>query len=365
MDKKRLSLEFKVGLFVISAILLLFIFIFTQTKKGEWRGYEIGVTFDYIGGLDIGAPVRLSGVRVGEVRSIKILSQPKPKVLVKLRLKRDVKIAKNSRITIRTLGIIGEKYVEILPSTEKEYISKGEIVEGVNPLSFEKFVTIGQDVIFNLNNILTDLRKLTSDVKIQKNIRKIVNETAKTSEQMNTVLNKLNTLLVSVNKTNKEIRKVIKENSPRVAKVLDNTNALVLTSKSEIEKTMRDIRKFTETGKEVKKAIAKLENTTDKINTFIEKLQSEGLIAQIMEDKDLLNQIKTEVKHLQDTTLKLKSSAESFIKMTENINSLLDYVNQGKGSIGKFVKSDQLYDEVLDFVKDIKAHPWKLFIRKR
>ena len=193
----------------------------------------------------------------------------------------------------------------------------------------------------------------------------ILKEAAVASKQMNTVLRQLKTLSASIDKTNKEIRKVIKENSPRVAKVLDNTNALVLTSKSEIEKTMRDIRKFTETGKDVKKAIAKLENTTDKINTFIEKLQSEGLIAQIMEDKDLLNQIKTEVKHLQDTTLKLKSSAESFIKMTENINSLLDYVNQGKGSIGKFVKSDQLYNEVLDFVKDIKAHPWKLFIRKR
>jgi len=365
MDKKRLSLEFKVGIFAINALLLLFVFIFTQTKKGEWRGYEIGVTFDYIGGLDIGAPVRLSGVRVGEVRSIKILSEPMPKVLVKLRLKRDVRIAKNSRITIRTIGIIGEKYVEILPSMEKEYISKGEIIEGVNPLSFEKFVTIGQDTIFNLNSILTDIKKITSDVKVQKNIREILKETSIASKQMNTVLRQLKTLSVSVNKTNKEIRKVIKENSPRITKVLDNTNTLVLTSKSEIEKTMREIRKFAETGKDVKKAIAKLENTTDKINTFFEKLQSEGLIAQIMEDKDLLNQIKTEVEHLQNTTIKLKDSAESFTKMTENINSLLDYVNQGKGSIGKFIKSEQLYNEILDFVKDIKAHPWKLFIRRR
>jgi len=365
MDKKRLSLEFKVGLFAIIALLLIFVFIFTQTKKGQWRGYEIGVTFDYIGGLDIGAPVRLSGVRIGEVRSIEILPEPFPKVLVKLRLKRDVKIAKNSRITIRTLGIIGEKYVEILPSTEKEYISKGEIIEGVNPLSLEKFVTIGQDAILNLNSILTDLRKLTSDVKIQKNVREIVNETTKAVKQMNTVLAELDTLSNSIDKTNKEIRKVITENSPRIAKVLDNTNTLVLTSKSEIEKTMGEIRKFAETGKDVKKAIAKLESTTDKVNTFFEKLQSEGLIAQVMEDKDLLKQIKTEVEHLQNTTLKLKDSAESFTKMTENINSLLGYVNEGKGSIGKFVKSDQLYNEVLDFVKDIKAHPWKLFIRRR
>ena len=358
MDKKRLSLEFKVGLFTIIALLLLFVFIFTQTKKGQWRGYEIGVTFDYIGGLDIGAPVRLSGVRVGEVRSIKILPEPMPKVLIKLRLKRDVKIGKNSRITIRTLGIIGEKYVEILPSSEKEYISKGEIVEGVNPLSLEKFVTIGQDAIFNLNSILTDIKKLTSDVKVQKNIREILKETSTASKQMNTVLRQLKTLSVSIEKTNKEIRKVIKENSPKIAKVLDNTNTLVLTSKSEIEKTMGEIRKFAETGKDVKKAIAKLENTTDKINTFFEKLQSEGLIAQIMQDKDFLAQLKTEVEYLQNITLKLSETAD-------NVNSILSYINEGKGSIGKFVKSDQLYNEVVDFVKDIKAHPWKLFIRRR
>jgi len=358
MDKKRLSLEFKVGLFTIIALLLLFVFIFTQTKKGQWRGYEIGVTFDYIGGLDIGAPVRLSGVRVGEVRSIEILSEPMPKVLIKLRLKRDVKIGKNSRITIRTLGIIGEKYVEILPSSEKKYISKGEIVEGVNPLSLEKFVSIGQDAIFNLNSILTDIKKLTSDVKVQKNIREILKETSTASKQMNTVLRQLKTLSVSIDKTNKEIRKVIKENSPKIAKVLDNTNTLVLTSKSEIEKTMGKIRKFAETGEDVKRAIAKLENTTDKINTFFEKLQSEGLIAQIMQDKDFLAQLKTEVEYLQNITLKLSET-------TDNVNSILSYINEGKGSIGKFVKSDQLYNEVLDFVKDIKAHPWKLFIRRR
>ena len=358
MDKKRLSLEFKVGLFTIIALLLLFVFIFTQTKKGQWRGYEIGVTFDYIGGLDIGAPVRLSGVRVGEVRSIEILPEPMPKVLIKLRLKRDVKIGKNSRITIRTLGIIGEKYVEILPSSEKEYISKGEIVEGVNPLSLEKFVTIGQDAIFNLNSILTDIKKLTSDVKVQKNIREILKETSIASKQMNTVLRQLKTLSVSIDKTNKEIRKVIKENSPKIAKVLDNTNTLVLTSKSEIEKTMGKIRKFAETGEDVKRAIAKLENTTDKINTFFEKLQSEGLIAQIMQDKDFLAQLKTEVEYLQNITLKLSETAD-------NVNFILSYINEGKGSIGKFVKSDQLYNEVVDFVKDIKAHPWKLFIRRR
>jgi len=358
MDKKRLSLEFKVGLFTIIALLLLFVFIFTQTKKGQWRGYEIGVTFDYIGGLDIGAPVRLSGVRVGEVRSIEILSEPKPKVLIKLRLKRDVKIGKNSRITIRTLGIIGEKYVEILPSSEKEYISKGEIVEGVNPLSLEKFVSIGQDAIFNLNSILTDIKKLTSDVKVQKNIREILKETSIASKQMNTVLRQLKTLSVSIDKTNKEIRKVIKENSPKIAKVLDNTNTLVLTSKSEIEKTMGEIRKFAETGEDVKRAIAKLENTTDKINTFFEKLQSEGLIAQIMQDKDFLAQLKTEVEYLQNITLKLSETAD-------NVNFILSYINEGKGSIGKFIKSDQLYNEVVDFVKDIKAHPWKLFIRRR
>lgn len=355
---RKLSLEFKVGVFAIITILLIFFFIFTQTKKGQWKGYEIGVTFDYVGGLDLGAPVRLSGVRVGEVKNIKILSDVVPKVLITLRLKRNVKIGKGSKITIRTLGIIGEKYVEIIPSSKKEYIKKGEIVEGVNPLSLEKFVTTGQDAIVNLNNILDDLRKLTSDVKIQKNIKEIVSGTATTVKQMNTALTKINKLSDSIEKTNKEVRKAISMNSPKLSNLIDNTNDLILTSKSEVKKTMAEIRKFTSTQEDVKKALAQLMETAETINTFFEKLQKEGLVAQLMEEKDLLNQIKTEVGYLQDTTLKIKEGATS-------INSLLEYVNQGKGSIGKFVKSDELYNEVLDFVRDIKAHPWKLFIRRK
>ncbi len=358
MNKKNLSLEFKVGLFAIITIFLIFIFIFSQTKKGQWRTYEIGVMFDYIGGLDIGSPVRLSGVMVGEVKNIQILVKERPKVLVTLTLRRNVKVGKGSVITIRTLGIIGEKYVEIIPSSEKQYLTAGEIVEGVNPISLEQFVTIGQDVIYNLNGVLTDLRKVTSDIEIQKNVKEIIGDTSLAVKQMNSVLSKVDDLSTSVDKTNLEIRDIITKNSPKIEELINNTNSLILTGKDEIEKTSKEIRKFAKTSQDIEETVVKIGNTADEINTFFENLQNKGLIAQIMKEEDLLNQIKVEVEYLQDTTIKLKESAE-------NINSFFNYINEGQGSIGKFVKSDELYNEVLGLIKDIKAHPWKLFFRGR
>ncbi len=63
MKRERISLELRVGLFVIIAILLAAVLIMTQATAGKYKGYEIGILFDYVGGLESGSPVRVSGVR--------------------------------------------------------------------------------------------------------------------------------------------------------------------------------------------------------------------------------------------------------------------------------------------------------------
>ena len=113
-----------------------------------------------------------------------------------------------------------------------------------------------------------------------------------------------------------------------------------------------------DTSKEVKK-------TSLPIQEFFTKLQNEGLISELMKEKELLGQIKTEMTLLQESTSQFKETAEKISLFSDELNTLILNINEGKGSVGQFLSNEELYKEVLDFVKDIKANPWKLFIRRR
>lgn len=371
-NEKKLSIEMKVGIFIAMAVFAILVFIFTQTKAGRLRGYEIGVLFDYVSGLEVGSPVRVSGVRVGEVKKIEMLYEAVPKVLVKLKINPSVKIGKHSRITIRTLGIIGEKYVEIIPTSEKEYIEKGEIVDGETPLSIDKIANIGEQIAENLNQILSDIRKITEDKNIQENIKNILNESTKTIAQINNSFNKIDKLLEEISETNKYVKNVIQDNSPRIKSLLENADSFLVSGKYQMEKTMESIRDFLAIKDKTEKMIDNISETSQEfkktsieIKDLFEKVKQEGLIARIMKEEKMIDDIKKEISLLQEATLKIKESSEKLNVTLDNLNKIFTALQTGKGSAGKFLYSDELYNEVLDFVKDIKAHPWKLFIKTR
>lgn len=378
MDK-RITTELKVGVFVFTAIIGIIIFIFTQTRLSKWTGYEIGVLFDYVSGLEIGSPVRVSGVRVGEVKKIEILYEEKPKVLVKLKINPKIRIGKNSRFTIKTLGIIGEKYIEIFPSTGKDFVNSGEIVEGENPLSVDKIANMGEEILVNLNKILSDVREITGDKEVKSWIKEILADSKTTIEKINNSFEKIDQLADGLAKTNQNLNSFIEENSPIIKKVIEDTDQFLVSGKKEMEETMRDIRNFltlkdkadtllssfTDASYEIKNASIEFKTTSLQIKEFFEKIGKEGLIAKIMKEEQMIDEIKKEIEILKETTVKIKDASGKLSSTLENLNIILTDLKSGKGSMSKFLYSDELYNEVLNFVKEIRENPWKLFFRRK
>lgn len=92
--------------------------------------YAIKINFENVQGLETGSPVRYRGVEVGEISSI---GMSQTNVAVVARIGEDVLIPKNSKFMISKLGMLGESYIEIVPSDNKEYIGQGAVVDGLTP----------------------------------------------------------------------------------------------------------------------------------------------------------------------------------------------------------------------------------------
>jgi phospholipid/cholesterol/gamma-HCH transport system substrate-binding protein len=355
MNQKRLSLEFKVGLFVLVAIIAVVAFIFSTGRFISARGYELKVSFNYVSGLEIGSPVRVSGLRVGEVSRMDISREVQPKIIVTLKLKPDIRLGRHSQISIRSLGIIGEKYVEISPTVERDEIRPGESIVGVDPLELERFVNVGSDIIRNTDKVLSDIEKIVGDPEVQKNIRSIVANANTTLAKSSEFMDRMNTLSVSLGKTNQAIQELVVENKDRIGVTLDAISGLAVNSKHLVGKVEARIDQFGKTEEEFRDLAADGRK-------FLGRLQNEGLIAQMLKEEKLFDELNKEMVSLQGATKDIQKGAAQMTVFLDDAGAIAHSVREGQGTVGKLIMNDDLYRELNDFIKDIKQNPWKLFI---
>ena len=138
---KKFDLELAVGLFIIVGVLCL---AYLSIKLGKLeivgeRGYEIYGIFSNVGGLKVGSSVEIAGVNVGQVKRIRLENY---QANVVLNLTKGVKVQDDAIVSVKTKGLIGEKYVEITPGgSEKTIQPGGRILETQPPIDIEELIS--------------------------------------------------------------------------------------------------------------------------------------------------------------------------------------------------------------------------------
>ncbi len=129
---KRFGLETAVGLFMIAGILCLG-YLSIRLGKLEILGgnsYEISAVFSNSGGIKTGSAVVIAGVEVGKVREVK-LSDYQARVVLSLPV--ELKIQEDAIASIKTKGLIGEKYIEITPGGSEVTLKPGDRLRETQP----------------------------------------------------------------------------------------------------------------------------------------------------------------------------------------------------------------------------------------
>lgn len=197
--------EWKLGLFIAGGIVLFGVLLFTITNLNFFhKGYEIRVLFRFASGVESGAPVRLAGVKVGEVKLVKIIYDPEyetPIVEVDLDIQDNVRIRQDARIIINTLGLLGEKYVEILPgTTEKPLVKHGDILVGHDTVPMAQIADLGYQIAQKLNRTIDALENIFVEERSKNEIKTTVSDIKKISYNLNALIVDTNKLIERINK---------------------------------------------------------------------------------------------------------------------------------------------------------------------
>lgn len=187
----KTKLELKVGVFVSIGLVLLAVLILSIGGFKTWTsGYNVNFIFHFVNGAKVGAPVRYAGVDVGEVKTLSFIpadQEGKIRVKVSCWLKKDTLIPLDSTIWVNTLGLLGEKYIEIIPGKDfNNVLLADQELTGKDPLSMQevtdlasKTVKDADEIILKIKNKEGTIGKLIGDDTIYNELDALVKDIRK------------------------------------------------------------------------------------------------------------------------------------------------------------------------------------------
>lgn len=319
----KISKEFKIGLVVVCSIAA-FIWGLNFLKGSNLFSsqFYLYAVYPRIDNLIPANPVQINGFKVGQIKTISLVTQGgKTSVLVKFSLDEEIKIPKNSIARAVSADLLGTKAVEIIYSTNSEFVENGDtlIAETEQGLkeSFNKQIAPLQA---KAENLIGSVDSVFSVVTLMLN--------AKTRQNIDETFESVRRSIFSLEKTAYKMDDLIAVEKPKISGILNNLNGI-----------------------------------TDNLNKSEQKI----------------NNVLNNFSNLSDSLSKsqLKSAISNADNTLKELNSLLTKINEGKGTLGKMAKNDSLYNnlnksaEDLDkLLKDLKENPkryvhFSLFGRKK
>jgi len=185
----RVRPEARVGLVIFFGILALIgAYWFLGGTVFRTRTYTIYAIFRDVQRLDRGASVRMAGVRVGQVTAIALT--PDSRARVEMAIRQDIKIPRKSVFRITSGGLVGDVYVDVIPSGTDGNVRKGDTVQGEDAVTLDRLIPQASELLAelqksaqSLNSVLGDKRMLASMRRTMMNAEEATGEAAELARE--------------------------------------------------------------------------------------------------------------------------------------------------------------------------------------
>ena len=310
----KLTFQAKVGALIFASLVGLGIIATTIEPLKFHRGAVKGTyyfRFSNVGGLEKEAPVRVAGVTVGKVSKITVSDSG---AVVEVSMLKDIKLHKDASAKIETMGLMGEKYVEVNPgSPEKPLLQPGEVVlKTETPVSTDQLVSELYRTVEKFNQALITKNGENRLSKIMDNISKL-------TENVNSLMEENRNNLRETLKNTVAITEFLKNELPKIA---ENVNTLATQFGQIALENREDIRTIV---KNINEATKKAPEIADRLDKLAQNL------SELLNDENREN---------------LSETIENMKETTKELKVLVSKVNNGNGTVGKLFNDETLYSNL-------------------
>ncbi len=278
----------KVGIFmlIILAILgYLTIKIENVHISRGGRPQKVSAVFDSVAGLDTKSKVRIAGVPKGTVTDIRLLDNGKAEVAMDI--DRDVKLHQGATARVVNLGLLGEKYVELIPGPPSAPpLPEGQEIRGFQTASID-------DVTNQISAIANDVKAIT--------------------ESLRSVM------------TGPQGERRLQEIVENVQQITAQVRELVAANRTNVDATLGNAREITA---ELRKSIPRLSESIEKVANSLS-----GTLGENRQD------IRLVVENLRKLSVDLRTTSD-------NMNAISGQVRSGEGTVGKLLYSEEAHQRL-------------------
>jgi phospholipid/cholesterol/gamma-HCH transport system substrate-binding protein len=307
--------EVKIGFFLGGAILILAIFIFVVGDLSVMfrkPGYELFTAFESASGLETRAAVRMAGVKIGFVKDIRLVGR---RAQVRMSIFPRYNVPKGSRATLASLGLIGERYIEITPGEEASVIQAGEMIESAPSVSLDQVGSLLLGVADDIKDVSRSIREMTGEesrTSLQNVLRNLDAFSRDLDEFMSQNRDGLESGIRHTSQAAKEFEQRVKEVSQNV----DETISLLKNIAQENRETVKfNLEKIKELLSRVEESLRQLSESLDKIN------RGEGTLGKLINDPALYGEA-------EETLDSVKKTVEPLIRMRAAGSYRIDYLGE-------------------------------------
>ncbi len=336
--------QLKVGITVIAASVTLAVLIILMSGTGGFFTKKIILKsyFDDANGLRQGAPVRLSGVDIGNVSKIQVIDN-KPLTPVEVTMKVVTKykfgLRKDSKTLLSTAGVLGETYINIDSSLARGApVESGDVLPSQSVPDFGDMVRSGQSTLQNMDALLKRMDRIIAFVESgQGSVGKLIYDPT-LYNRVNTTVTEFQGLVSEISEGKGSLGKLLNDDElynkanasiDKINKMIDDLNA----GNGTAGKLLKDSSLYDNANQ----TIANVKQLTDDINA------GKGAIGTLTKDQQFANKLQNTMNRLSD---------------------LSDRLDAGEGTAGKFLHDPAMYNntnklltDTQDLVKAIRQNP--------
>jgi phospholipid/cholesterol/gamma-HCH transport system substrate-binding protein len=336
------SIEVKVGALILVALGLLAAFVVVMGGLSFEPTLTVNVSFQNPGGLQTGAPVRISGVKVGRVAAIEfrggkldpVTRRPEPviRAVAEIEMRYHEAIRENSRWFVTSQGVLGEMFLAVEPGPpERPLLQDGAVVQGISPPRLDLLLAESYELLHRAYIGITN-----NEQKIQETFD-------------------------GLHRTLRSSGNFFERNEPKLNAMVDDLSALG----SEARDGLRAARERYVDGAQVQRILNDVERSAAVTSRTLGPLltDSQKLVA---DAQKLTGALATDAQLDRYRTITRDvSDAAAFAKAAaKDARAVAGQVREGKGTLGALAMDEAVYDDLQELLRDLKHNPWKFFWRE-
>jgi phospholipid/cholesterol/gamma-HCH transport system substrate-binding protein len=378
--KKELAWsKLKVGIVITVALVTLLVTVFFAGNIENMISHKTMIKIDIrdVRGLRKGSPVWYAGLEVGSVKSIDL--HPIYGTVVSVLIKRDVLgyLKKDSRATVQTMGLLGDKYIEFSSgSPGAAQLQAADMVEGDTEIGVQDVIATGTESLRKLTNVAEQLSRFIDMIgEGEGTVPQLIKDPS-LYNNLKDVSQRLSDLVAGVQQKKGTLGKLVGDDL-LYNKLLSATESVEAFS-SKLNTSHGTVRRLIEDST----LYDRLLGATTSLEEFSLKLsKGPGTLNRLAEDGTLYDKLLGATTSLEEFSVKLSKGPGTLNRLAEDpdlyenlkqasghLSSILNRVDSGEGTAGALIRDEKLAQELKDTIRelkeltaDIKENPKKYF----